>query len=110
MVWLLTPCFLATSGTDFSSASRRIVTICSSVNRVFFMRSSGVEGAILSGFSWSEKPQAGHRHFDGAVVFDRLRLCSGNPDRSLDASVRSRVQKWCEATGVQIPDLKVKVA
>src|SRR5215204_4287983 len=59
IVWLLTPCFLATSGTDFSSASRRMVTICSSVNRVFFMRSSWVEGAILSGFSWSEKPRAG---------------------------------------------------
>jgi hypothetical protein len=28
------------NGTDFSSASRRIVTICSSVNRVFFKRSS----------------------------------------------------------------------
>jgi hypothetical protein len=28
------------NGTDFLSASRRIVTICSSVNRVFFKRSS----------------------------------------------------------------------
>src|SRR5216684_85914 len=38
------PCFLATSGTDFSSASRRMVTICSSVNRVFFMAPSVVRG------------------------------------------------------------------
>ena len=53
-----------TSGTDFSSASRRIVTICSSVNRVFFMRSSWVEGAILSGFPWSEKRQAGQYRND----------------------------------------------
>jgi hypothetical protein len=36
----LTPCFFATSGTDFSSASRRMVTICSSVNGVFFMAPS----------------------------------------------------------------------
>src|SRR4030095_8558464 len=40
MVCALTPCFLATSGTGRSSASRRIVTICSSVNRVFFMAPS----------------------------------------------------------------------
>jgi D5 N terminal like/Transposase IS116/IS110/IS902 family len=54
-----TPCFLATSGTGFASASRRIVTICSSVNRVFFMAPSVAEGAILSSFSWSENRQAG---------------------------------------------------
>src|ERR1051326_612258 len=54
------PCFLAISGTGFSSASRRIATICSSVNRVFFMAPSGSEGAILSSFKWSEKRQAGH--------------------------------------------------
>jgi hypothetical protein len=60
---------LATSGTDFSSASRRLVTMCSSVNRVFFMRSSWVEGAILSGFSWSEKQPAGQ-----GLQFAQLRL------------------------------------
>ena len=36
------------------------MTICSSVNRVFFMAPSLAEGAILSGFSWSENRQAGH--------------------------------------------------
>ena len=44
----LTPCFLATSGTGFSSASRRIVTICSSVNRVFFMAPSSGPRAPFS--------------------------------------------------------------
>jgi hypothetical protein len=44
------------------------VTICSSVNRVFFMRSSSVEGAILSGVSWSEKRQAGHLHLQVQTV------------------------------------------
>jgi hypothetical protein len=32
----LTPCFLAASATGVMSASRRILTICSSLNRVFF--------------------------------------------------------------------------
>ena len=37
----------------------RIVTICSSVNRVFFMAPPGLEDAILSSVSWSENRQAG---------------------------------------------------
>ena len=41
------------------SASRRIVTICSSVNRVFFMAPPCLEDAILSSVSWSENRQAG---------------------------------------------------
>ena len=41
------------------SASRRIVTICSSVNRVFFMAPSLSEGAILSSVSWPENHTAG---------------------------------------------------
>ena len=40
IVWALTPCCLATSGTARWSASLRIVTICASVNRVFFMAPS----------------------------------------------------------------------
>ena len=36
--------FFATSGTGLVSASRRIVTICSSVNRVFFMTPSASRG------------------------------------------------------------------
>ena len=50
---------LATSGTGRRSASRRIVTICFSVNRVFFMAPPCPEDAILSSVSWSEKWQAG---------------------------------------------------
>jgi hypothetical protein len=34
-------CFLDTSATDVRSASRSMATICSSVNRLFFMGSSG---------------------------------------------------------------------
>ena len=44
------------------SASRRIVTICSSVNRVFFMAPSLSKGAILSSVNWPEKRQAGQGH------------------------------------------------
>src|SRR5690606_3797706 len=55
----LTPCFLATSATGALSASRRILTICSSVNRDFRMGSSLV-GAILSSLGWSENRRAGH--------------------------------------------------
>ena len=36
-VWSLMPCRFATSGTGLRSASRRIFTICSSENRLFFM-------------------------------------------------------------------------
>jgi hypothetical protein len=49
------------------SASRRIATICSSVNRVFFMAPHRAEGAILSSFSWSENRQAGQRDFRAAA-------------------------------------------
>ena len=38
-VWSLTLCFLDTSATDVRSASRSMATICSSVNRLFFMGS-----------------------------------------------------------------------
>ncbi|WP_205787632.1 hypothetical protein, partial [Burkholderia sp. Ac-20344] len=41
------------------SASRRIVTICSSVNRLFFMTSFSPLEAILSTFRWSENSRAG---------------------------------------------------
>ncbi|NTX49669.1 restriction endonuclease subunit S, partial [Burkholderia cepacia] len=42
------------------SASRRMVTICSSVNRLFFMTSFSPLEAILSSFNWSENSRAGH--------------------------------------------------
>ncbi|MCW0171396.1 hypothetical protein OIV51_20490, partial [Burkholderia pseudomallei] len=41
------------------SASRRMVTICSSVNRLFFMTSFSPLEAILSSFNWSENSRAG---------------------------------------------------
>jgi hypothetical protein len=60
MVTSLTPCFLATSATGVWSASRRILTICSSVNRVFFIAPPLPVGAIFLSFSWYGKCQAGH--------------------------------------------------
>ncbi|MGR8027245.1 hypothetical protein ACU7M1_09275 [Burkholderia pseudomallei] len=37
-----------------------MVTICSSVNRLFFMTSFSPLEAILSSFNWSENSRAGH--------------------------------------------------
>lgn len=45
------PCFFATSATYVLSASRSVVTICSSVNRLFFMTSISPFEAILSSSS-----------------------------------------------------------
>ena len=45
------------------SASHRIVTIGSSVNRVFFMAPPCPEDAILSSVSWSENHPAGQGRF-----------------------------------------------
>jgi hypothetical protein len=55
--------FMATSDTGAVPASRRIFTIASSVNRLFFMASSSAPEAILSSFSWSENPRAGQSGF-----------------------------------------------
>ena len=63
----------------FTSTSCRIVTICSSVNRVFFMAPPGPEDAILSSVSWSEKRQAGQPRLLPTHAFS---LCCG------DASVK----------------------
>ena len=52
--------------------SRRIVTICSSVNRVFFMAPSLAEGAILSGFNWSENRRVGSSPCDHARNYARV--------------------------------------
>ncbi|MBM3770724.1 MAG: trypsin-like peptidase domain-containing protein, partial [Acidimicrobiia bacterium] len=46
------------------SASRRIVTICSSVNRASSWLPPWPEGAILSSFSWSAHRQAGQNSQD----------------------------------------------
>ena len=43
------------------SASRRILTICSSENRVVFMASSNPLDAILPSINWSETRHPGHR-------------------------------------------------
>lgn len=48
MVCSLIPCFFAISATGALSASRRIVTICSSVNRLFFMTSFSPWEAVHS--------------------------------------------------------------
>ncbi|MDF3113119.1 hypothetical protein KPA94_06645, partial [Burkholderia semiarida] len=39
-----------------------MVTICSSVNRLFFMTSLSPLEAILSSFNWSENSRAGQLH------------------------------------------------
>lgn len=49
----------ATSATGLASASRRILTICSSVNRLFFISSLFAMGAIVSSFNRSEYGRAG---------------------------------------------------
>jgi hypothetical protein len=54
----LTPCRFATSGNGALSASRRIFTICSSVNLLLRIAPPSPEG-MLSRFSWSENRQAG---------------------------------------------------
>ncbi|MDE2106210.1 MAG: hypothetical protein KGL39_53820, partial [Patescibacteria group bacterium] len=56
----LIPCRLATSPTGSRSASRRIDTIFSSLNRLFLTTPSLSAGAIISSFSWSENPGACH--------------------------------------------------
>src|SRR6267378_4455688 len=55
MVWSLTLCFLAVSATDVRSASRRIATICSSLNRLFLTGSSCCFGSHLSRNYWLGK-------------------------------------------------------
>jgi hypothetical protein len=50
----LTLCFLAASATEVRSASRKTSTICSSVNRLFFMGSSR-DGSHLPRNYWSEE-------------------------------------------------------
>lgn len=50
---------LATSATGAWSASRRIFTICSSLNRVFFMAPRSLARAIFSRIKRSDNRQAG---------------------------------------------------
>lgn len=35
------------------------------------------------------------RHFDGAVILDRMRLCGDNFEPSIDAAMRNRILSWC---------------
>ena len=57
------PCFFAASVTGDLSASRRILTICSSVNRLFFMGSSPGGGSHSLKLSVGRKIRAGHPFF-----------------------------------------------
>ena len=43
------------------------------------------------------------RHFDGAVVFDRMRLCAGQPDRWLSDEVAEHIVEWCEPRVASLP-------
>jgi hypothetical protein len=45
------------------------------------------------------------RHFDGAVIFDRLRLARDNPDRSLNDDAKDSIASWCEAQIKKLPTL-----
>ena len=54
MVCSLTLCFLAAAATDVASASRRMATICSSLNRLFLMGSS-LSKSHLHRNHWSEE-------------------------------------------------------
>jgi hypothetical protein len=50
---------LLVAATGVLSASRRIFTICSSLNRLVFIAPPGFRRGMLSGFSRSEKREAG---------------------------------------------------
>ena len=54
MVCSLSLCFLAVSATVLRSASRRMATIYSSLNRLFLMGSS-LSKSHLSSYPWSEE-------------------------------------------------------
>ena len=47
-------------GHSNTRCSGRIFTVCSPLNRLFFMAPPGSRRGKPSGFSWSEKRQAGH--------------------------------------------------
>lgn len=46
-----------------------------------------------------------YRYFDDAVILDRPRLISGNPDGFLDEGVRNDIVTWCEALIRSLPRL-----
>lgn len=47
-----------------------------------------------------------HRHFDDAVVLDRIRLLSGNPDSFLDPRTRESILDWCKVQLTRLPPLR----
>jgi len=57
MVCSLTLCFLATAATDVASASRRMATICSSLNRLFLMGSSLSKSHLPRNYRYEEAGQ-----------------------------------------------------
>ena len=70
MVCSLTLCFLAATGTDVASASRRMATICSRLNRLFLMGSSLTKSHLPKNY-WSE--ETGQVTSPGAVEDPRGR-------------------------------------
>src|SRR6185312_8901016 len=60
-------CFLATSATEFPSASRKIATIGSSAKRTFFISSSLRCGSHALKLQLVRKTPAGQRHTNGAI-------------------------------------------
>src|ERR1039458_7648903 len=73
MVTSLTPCFLATSATGVLSASRRILTICSSENLVFFMAPSVPEGPLSQSINWTENRPARQNVLEHRFVQRQIR-------------------------------------
>jgi len=64
----------ATAAIGATSASRRIFTICCSLNRLLRIGPSLSQGAIVPNFSWYENTQAGHtRNAKGSQVGHTLR-------------------------------------
>jgi hypothetical protein len=47
-----------------------------------------------------------HRHFDGALVLDRLRLVSGLPDSELENKVAASTRQWCKEQLSKFPRLR----
>jgi hypothetical protein len=46
------------------------------------------------------------RHFDSAVVLDRLRLAAGRPDHHMDSKVLKSVRRWCQEQLSKFPKLR----
>src|SRR6202012_6141722 len=88
-------CFLATSTPGALSASRRILTICSSLNLVFFMVISLPERPLSQSINWTENRPAGHRHlsaqrFGGDLLSEARRRAAHRHARCRQAGCLER--------------------